>query len=373
MTWSSEDTAAAAAAATAAGPAAWESFYLTHSVNRRDGAKGHRVQAFKDRHYLRREFVELMPPAVRDDPKAWSPPLDPAALPPPDLTSPDAKVVLELGCGVGNSAFPLMRANLDMFVYACDCSPTAITALVSNPEYDLRRCCAFVADLAGDHPLRQRIADDSVDAVTGVFFFSALDDAAFARVARECVRVLRPGGVVLFRDYAADDVKNKTGGGGGGSGVVVGGESESHLSLDARGGIGISLDRCGPLGTPQPMSGAGAGEVGATSANVVATTAEPGAGDRDDEFGRSGQWEGAKEVEEAKERESERDGGSERGTARGEVEGHREEGGEEVDRVRVYDGKTVSSAAAKETTTATSTSFAPGAQVGRDTSLSPKP
>jgi hypothetical protein len=30
----------------------------------------------------------------------------------------------------------------------------------------------------------------------GVFFFSALDYAAFARVARECARVLRPGGVV---------------------------------------------------------------------------------------------------------------------------------------------------------------------------------
>ena len=183
------------------------------------------MQAFKDRHYLRREFAELMPRSVRDDPKAWTPPLDPAVLPPPDLTSPDARVVLELGCGVGNSAFPLMRANLDMFVHACDCSPTAIAALRANPEHDPRRCNAFVADLGrGDAPLRGDVDDASVDAVTGVFFFSALDAEGFARVALECARVLRPGGVVLFRDYDVDDVKNG-GGRGGGGGVGGGGDA----------------------------------------------------------------------------------------------------------------------------------------------------
>ena len=55
---------------------------------------------------------------------------------------------------MGNSAIPLMRANLDMFVHACDCSPTAIAALQVNPEYDVRRCNAFVCDLSsGATPL----------------------------------------------------------------------------------------------------------------------------------------------------------------------------------------------------------------------------
>ena len=178
-----DDAADPAAVATASASATWEHFYRTHSG--KDGQKGHRVQAYKDRHYLRREFAELMPASVREDPKAWTPPLDPASLPPPDPDAPHAKTILELGCGVGNSAYPLLRANPDMFVHACDCSPTAIDALRANPEHDSRRLNAFVADLAdGEGPLVGKIDDASVDAVTGVFFFSALDPPAFGRVAR---------------------------------------------------------------------------------------------------------------------------------------------------------------------------------------------
>ena len=67
----------------------------------------------------------------------------------------------------------------------CDCSPTAIDALRASPEHDSRRLNAFVADLAdGEGPLVGKIDDASVDAVTGVFFFSALDPPAFGRVAR---------------------------------------------------------------------------------------------------------------------------------------------------------------------------------------------
>ena len=151
-----------------------------------------------------------MPDRVRLDPTAWPPAIDPRTTRAPNPASPDRKTVLELGCGVGNSAFPLMRANLDMSVVCADCSPTAIHALRANPEFDPRRCEALCVDLgAGERPLEGAVRDASVDAVTGVFFFSALDADAFARVARECARVLKPGGAVLFRDYAADDVKNR--------------------------------------------------------------------------------------------------------------------------------------------------------------------
>ena len=193
------------------GARSWERFYRTH-VGKGADPSAKPIRAFKDRHYLRREFAELMPQSIRDDPKAHTPPLDPSALPPPDVDSPDHKVVLELGCGVGNSAFPMMRANPDMFVHACDCSETAVANLVASPEFDPRRCDAFVADLAaGDSPLAAKVGDGTCDAVTGVFFFSALDFRTFGTVAAECERVLKPGGAVLFRDYCLDDVKNNGG------------------------------------------------------------------------------------------------------------------------------------------------------------------
>ena len=42
----------------------WDRFYAQ---------KG--VRFYKDRHWLRRELLELMPPAVRDDPMRWCAPL----------------------------------------------------------------------------------------------------------------------------------------------------------------------------------------------------------------------------------------------------------------------------------------------------------
>ncbi|XP_056261950.1 tRNA N(3)-methylcytidine methyltransferase METTL6 isoform X2 [Pseudoliparis swirei] len=56
-------------------------------------------------------------------------------------------VLLEAGCGVGNCLFPLLERDPHLFVYACDFSPRAV----------------------------------------------------------EFVKVLRPGGVVLFRDYGLND------------------------------------------------------------------------------------------------------------------------------------------------------------------------
>ena len=176
-----------ASAATADCSNAWERFYRTHSGT--DGKKGYDIAAFKDRHYLRKEFVDLMPAEVLKDPTAWPESIDPNTTRSPDPYSKDHKVVLELGCGVGNSAFPLLRANLDLKLICVDCSQTAI-----------------VVALGTEHG----IADNSIDAVTCVFFLSALDSDAFNRVATECARVLKPGGVLLFRDYAKDDEKNNT-------------------------------------------------------------------------------------------------------------------------------------------------------------------
>ena len=43
-------------------------------------------------------------------------------------------VLLEAGCGVGNCIFPLLKEDLNIFVYACDFSPRAVEFVKVNSE-----------------------------------------------------------------------------------------------------------------------------------------------------------------------------------------------------------------------------------------------
>jgi 2-polyprenyl-3-methyl-5-hydroxy-6-metoxy-1,4-benzoquinol methylase len=41
----------------------------------------------------------------------------------------------QVGCGAGNSAFPLLALNPQLRVYACDFSPRAVELVKAHPEY----------------------------------------------------------------------------------------------------------------------------------------------------------------------------------------------------------------------------------------------
>lgn len=202
----------------------WEAFYSQHA-NR----------FFKHRYYLRKDWGELMPPAVRANPLAHIPPLEPDKAPPPGENS---KRVLELGSGVGNAAFPLVRANPNLVVTCVDCSRSALDVIESSPEYDPRRMQTLHRDASCD-PICDEPA--TYDYVSMVYFLSALDEDGRKHAIAEAYRALKPdGGTVLFRDYAEGDMvqlrmaaKNERR--AGGATVDNKADSTAGLAVDASG------------------------------------------------------------------------------------------------------------------------------------------
>lgn len=192
----------------------WNEFYTIHE-NR----------FFKDRHWLFTEFPELAPQCStkRESPPDASSPhvsrqestdqkqcqdLAALSLDGGDFPGSSASYrILEVGCGVGNTVFPILKTNNDpgLFVYCCDFSSTAVELVKTNPEYDARRCFAFVQDLSdvkADYP----IPDGSLDVVVLIFVLSALHPDKMQASISRLARLLKPGGAMLLRDYGRYDM-----------------------------------------------------------------------------------------------------------------------------------------------------------------------
>ena len=165
--------------------ASWDAFHRQHA-----GAA-----FFKARRYLLAEFPQLRKRGQ-------------------ELT------VLELGCGNGSSCLPLLLANPDVRVVACDFATAAVAATrqaVTHAGVSVDRFVAFQADpgavsadefaaalaaavsLAGWPPLAR------FDAVLAVFVLSAVPPARTASFLASACSLLRPGGCLLVRDYGIFD------------------------------------------------------------------------------------------------------------------------------------------------------------------------
>nr|XP_046261211.1 mRNA N(3)-methylcytidine methyltransferase METTL8 isoform X2 [Scatophagus argus] len=115
--------------------------------------------------------------------------------------------ILEVGCGVGNSVFPISNSikEMDAFLYCCDFSPCAIQLVKDHPDYDDSVCHAFVHDICEEmasFPFPPR----SLDVILAVFVLSSIHPDRIQGVVNRLSAYLKHGGILLFRDYGRFDI-----------------------------------------------------------------------------------------------------------------------------------------------------------------------
>ncbi|KAI5083842.1 hypothetical protein GOP47_0000011 [Adiantum capillus-veneris] len=180
---------------------AWKKFHHLHAKH----------AFFKERRYLVKEF--------------------------PDLLASDRVLnILEVGCGTGSSVLPILRANKAAVVYACDCSESVLrrahslvqTTISSDGncrfvpflcDISIQRlpswlCCSSCMDLEGiihEDSISSENGErlhciNGIDIITMIFTLSSIPPHQMQHVIEECFSVLKPGGLVLFRDYGLYDM-----------------------------------------------------------------------------------------------------------------------------------------------------------------------
>uniref|UniRef100_A0A6G1S8L3 tRNA N(3)-methylcytidine methyltransferase n=1 Tax=Aceria tosichella TaxID=561515 RepID=A0A6G1S8L3_9ACAR len=169
----------------------WDLFYKRH---------GNRF--FKKRYWTRREFAELFSDGQEGT---------------------DKRYLLEIGCGCGDFALPLLdnepdkydddslaHVSLakDLFIYCCDISERAIEILKSNDIYkrfETSRIRAFVGNLLDRDGIVSNLGTHKMNYISLIFVLSALDPRRMELAIENISSLISPGGLVFFRDYAIYD------------------------------------------------------------------------------------------------------------------------------------------------------------------------
>ncbi|XP_050196165.1 tRNA N(3)-methylcytidine methyltransferase METTL8, mitochondrial isoform X3 [Myiozetetes cayanensis] len=143
--------------------------------------------------------------------------------------------ILEVGCGAGNSVFPILEVLCNTpgtFLYCCDFASGAVELVKSHSSYNSAWCSAFVHDVCDD-ALPYPFPDEILDVILLVFVLSTIHPdrwcclfclwqhtwllyvckchqypVYFLRmqgVVNRLAKLLKPGGMLLFRDYGRYD------------------------------------------------------------------------------------------------------------------------------------------------------------------------
>ncbi|KAF2077533.1 hypothetical protein CYY_001151 [Polysphondylium violaceum] len=165
----------------------WDKFYKKNNNN-----------FFKDRHWLTREFPEVLQHA--DYKKTGDEEVD----------AKHRLTMFEVGCGVGNTTLPLLELNSNLYFHSFDFSQHAVKLLaqaVEENEGYRGRCVSFVFNaIDGYDSMPVKAEPNSMDLVIIIFVLSAMDPKTIPSCVDMCHKVLKPGGKVLIRDYAIDDM-----------------------------------------------------------------------------------------------------------------------------------------------------------------------
>ena len=188
----------------------WDLFY-----------RRNRDRFFKDRHYLQAEWPELDATPEGDDATSQRSQADAEAddddcsalrgdgtdlrAAVAESTAADT-VLLEAGCGVGNTLFPLLAANERLRCYAFDFAESAVAIVKEHPLFASGRVVAAVGDLtSGALPAELAGCLGRADLCTLMFVLSAISYDRMDAAVRAIASGMREGGLLLFRDYAAGD------------------------------------------------------------------------------------------------------------------------------------------------------------------------
>ncbi|XP_067459651.1 mRNA N(3)-methylcytidine methyltransferase METTL8 isoform X2 [Thunnus thynnus] len=114
--------------------------------------------------------------------------------------------ILEVGCGVGNSVFPIVNSikETGAFLYCCDFSSRAIQLVKDHPDYDDSVCHAFVHDIC-EEMASFPFPPQSLDVIMAVFVLSSIHPERMQGVVNRLSTYLKQGGTFLFRDYGRYD------------------------------------------------------------------------------------------------------------------------------------------------------------------------
>lgn len=158
----------------------WDKFYQAHGD-----------KFFKDRQWIFSEFPEILTHL--------------------NLNSNPCKI-FEVGCGVGNAVSHILNSNNNpnLHIYCCDLSPNAIEVLKQRDIHlkNNDKITAFPANVCQDLEsiVSKKIQRETIDFITLIFTLSAMKPNLIEDTVQKLACFLKPGGMILFRDYARYDL-----------------------------------------------------------------------------------------------------------------------------------------------------------------------